>query len=144
MGWFEPSTVPGCRTPHVWLTDGRSLYDVHGDGYALLRLDRAVDPTPLLRAAEERGVPLRLIDLEPAEAGAVYIIVNQLDGSGRLYGPTPGPSHDDDGKRLFICETEASASLSEIEQRLMRRAKIDPDLWIVEIENRSGKYDTPI
>ena len=25
MGDFTPSTVPGCRTPHVWLRDGRSL-----------------------------------------------------------------------------------------------------------------------
>ena len=72
MGAFEPSTVPGCWTPHVWLADGRSLYDVHGDGYALLRLDPSLDPTPLLGAAAERGVPLRLIDLDPAEAGAVY------------------------------------------------------------------------
>jgi len=72
MGQFEPSTVPGCRTPHVWLADGRSLYDAHGDGYALLRLDAALDPTALLDAAAERGLPLRLVDLDPAEAGAVY------------------------------------------------------------------------
>ena len=26
MYFFEPSTVPGCRTPHLWLRDGRSLY----------------------------------------------------------------------------------------------------------------------
>ena len=72
MGAFEPSTVPGCRTPHVWLAGGRSLYDVHGDGYALLRLDPSLDPGPLLTAAAERGVPLRLIALAPVEAGGVY------------------------------------------------------------------------
>src|SRR5674476_326942 len=27
MGEFTPSTVPGCRAPHLWLADGRSLYD---------------------------------------------------------------------------------------------------------------------
>ena len=29
---FKQSTVPGCRTPHPWLRDGRSLYDVLGPG----------------------------------------------------------------------------------------------------------------
>ena len=27
---YTPSTVPGCRTPHLWLADGRSLYDAMG------------------------------------------------------------------------------------------------------------------
>src|SRR5579864_6619654 len=26
MDRYTPSTVPGCRTPHLWLSDGRSLY----------------------------------------------------------------------------------------------------------------------
>ncbi len=72
MGSFAPSTVPGCRTPHVWLADGRSLYDAHGDDYALLRLDPAVDMAPLLSAAASRGLPLKLIDITSVEAGPVY------------------------------------------------------------------------
>jgi hypothetical protein len=35
MGSFTPSTVPGCRAPHFWLADGRSLYDAFGPGYTL-------------------------------------------------------------------------------------------------------------
>ena len=30
MANFTPSTVPGCRVPHLWLRDGRSLYDALG------------------------------------------------------------------------------------------------------------------
>ena len=30
MADFTQSTVPGCRTPHLWLRDGRSLYDALG------------------------------------------------------------------------------------------------------------------
>ena len=30
MDQFTPSTVPGCRTPHIWLADGQSLYDAMG------------------------------------------------------------------------------------------------------------------
>jgi hypothetical protein len=30
---FRQSTVPGCRTPHLWLRDGRSLYDALGSDF---------------------------------------------------------------------------------------------------------------
>ncbi len=63
MGSFTPSTVPGCRTPHVWDADGVSLYDRMGPEFTLLRLDPVVDVGPLMRAADERGVPLSLIDV---------------------------------------------------------------------------------
>lgn len=70
MGDYTPSTVPGCRTPHLWLRDGRSLYDaVDGSGYALLRFDAAVDAEPLLAAAKRRGVPLRLHDVDTDHDG---------------------------------------------------------------------------
>jgi 2-polyprenyl-6-methoxyphenol hydroxylase-like FAD-dependent oxidoreductase len=72
MDTFTPSTVPGCRTPHLWLDDGRSLYDALGDGFALLRQDPAADAGPLLEAAKQRGLPLRVVDLTSAEAAGLY------------------------------------------------------------------------
>ena len=72
MHRFTPSTVPGCRTPHVWLADGRSLYDAIGDDYALLRMDPAIDATPLLDAAAVRAMPLRVVDVTGDAARAVY------------------------------------------------------------------------
>lgn len=69
---FTPSTVPGCRVPHIVLDDGRSLYDLMGDGYTLLRFDRDVDVRPLLDAAATRGVPLDLIDVDRASRDDVY------------------------------------------------------------------------
>ncbi|WP_167132042.1 FAD-dependent monooxygenase [Paramicrobacterium chengjingii] len=36
MGTYVPSTVPGCRLPHVWLPDGASLYDRLGEWYTLI------------------------------------------------------------------------------------------------------------
>jgi 2-polyprenyl-6-methoxyphenol hydroxylase-like FAD-dependent oxidoreductase len=63
MGGFTPSTAPGCRAPHLWLADGRSLYDAFGPGYTLLRFDSQVDVAPLLSAAGERKLPLVVLDL---------------------------------------------------------------------------------
>ena len=39
---FTPSSVPGCRAPHLWLDGHRSLYDALGPGYTLIRLDPTV------------------------------------------------------------------------------------------------------
>jgi len=64
MHEYTPSSVPGCRTPHFWIRDGLSLYDVLGFGYTLLRFDRRVDASRLLQAAAEVGMPLAMLDVE--------------------------------------------------------------------------------
>lgn len=63
MADFTASTVPGCRTPHFWLPDGRSLYDPMGPEFTLLRFDPTVDVAGLAAAAASRGVPLRVLDV---------------------------------------------------------------------------------
>ncbi len=63
MGSFTPSTIPGCRAPHFWLANGRSLYDLFGKGYSLLRLDASADAQELVDAAQAQGIPMTLIDL---------------------------------------------------------------------------------
>lgn len=65
MDSFTPSTVPGCRKPHVWLADGRSLYGAMGDGFALLRTDPQAGAGPLLDAAKQPigCAALRVLDM---------------------------------------------------------------------------------
>ena len=72
MADFTPSTVPGCRVPHIWLNDGRSLYDVLGPDYTLLRFDTAVDVSDLMSEAARARVPVRLLDVTPGEGAGVY------------------------------------------------------------------------
>ena len=72
MSAFTPSSVPGCRTPHVWLDDGRSLYDALGPGYTLLRFDPAVPTAALEEAAQRRGVPLQVLDVHSRAAAGLY------------------------------------------------------------------------
>ncbi len=84
MSTFTSSTVPGCRTPHFPLPDGRSLYDALGPEYSLMRLDPTVDVQPLLAAAHELGMPLTLLDVDPddvpADAGyAAPLVLSRPD-----------------------------------------------------------------
>jgi 2-polyprenyl-6-methoxyphenol hydroxylase-like FAD-dependent oxidoreductase len=68
MDSYTPSTVPGCRTPHLWCEDGGSLYDAMGPEFTLLRFDSALDVTALQTAARNKQVPLRVLDVGPREA----------------------------------------------------------------------------
>jgi hypothetical protein len=72
MTEFTPSTVPGCRAPHLWLAGRRSLYDVLGPYYTIIRSDPAADVTSLVEAAQARGIPLTVLDLDGEEAKALY------------------------------------------------------------------------
>ena len=68
MGAFTPSTVPGARLPHIWLADGRSLYDAMGPYYTLLRLDSNLDVSSLTNAAAAACIPLTVFDVSSSEA----------------------------------------------------------------------------
>jgi 2-polyprenyl-6-methoxyphenol hydroxylase-like FAD-dependent oxidoreductase len=69
---FAPSSVPGCRAPHVWLGDGRALYDALGPDYTLIRFDPTASTGGLVHAAARHGVPLAVRDIAAADARAIY------------------------------------------------------------------------
>lgn len=63
IGTYTPSTCPGCRVPHIWLDDGRSLFDALGPDYTLLSCDPSIDTSALTEAAKTMAFPLTVIDL---------------------------------------------------------------------------------
>lgn len=61
---YVPSGKPGGRAPHVWLEDGRSLYDALGRDFTLLKLGaRPLDVAALRLAAAALRVPLAVVEL---------------------------------------------------------------------------------
>ena len=68
---FVPCARPGVRAPHVWLGDGRSILDLFGEGFVLLRFGKA-ETAVLEDAARSRGVPLRVEAVNSVEASALY------------------------------------------------------------------------
>jgi 2-polyprenyl-6-methoxyphenol hydroxylase-like FAD-dependent oxidoreductase len=60
---YEASAHPGCLAPHVWLADGRSLYDEFGEGFTLIAAEDA-DETQIALAkkdAQALGVPFKTV-----------------------------------------------------------------------------------
>ena len=72
MQHYQASTVPGCRLPHVWLADGRSLYDALGPWYTLLVRAPSAEVNALLSAADRVGLPLQALDVSRETLPAVY------------------------------------------------------------------------
>ena len=70
---FVPSARPGSRAPHMWLDDGRSILDLYGRGFVLLRLGaHAPDAAALEAAAAARGVPLKTVLVTEPEVARLY------------------------------------------------------------------------
>ena len=70
---YIPSTYPGVRAPHAWLSQDQSTLDLFGDGFALLDFSgehRACAPMQAAFAA--RGVPLRVEMLTDPAVRALY------------------------------------------------------------------------
>jgi 2-polyprenyl-6-methoxyphenol hydroxylase-like FAD-dependent oxidoreductase len=70
---YTQTARPGARAPHVWLPDGRSMLDLYGRGFVLLRLGAdAPSGATLQQAAAERGVPLTIVALDLPEVRKAY------------------------------------------------------------------------
>lgn len=74
-----------------------------------------------------------------AEAGAIFVSVDRLDGTASLYGPAAQSLVSEDAPdRRFTAILRDAAAL-EIEERMRREAKFDSDLWWIEIADRNGR-----
>jgi 2-polyprenyl-6-methoxyphenol hydroxylase-like FAD-dependent oxidoreductase len=69
---YEPTACPGGRAPHLWLGEGRSLFDAFGFEWTLLRLDPRADAGGFERSARALGLPLTVLDLANAAARDLY------------------------------------------------------------------------
>jgi hypothetical protein len=103
-----------------------------------MRLKSEVWVQAFVRRCNGAGKYCTVVARGAAEAGAVFVIINRLDGRFHLFGPAPGPAFDDHGDRRFIEELAFPASEAEVAALLARRKKFDSDLWIIEVEDREG------
>ncbi|MGV2980312.1 DUF1491 family protein [Camelimonas sp. ID_303_24] len=76
-----------------------------------------------------------------AEAGAIFVKLDCLDGTARLFGPAPQSLMvDDDGERRFVEIPLPDNTPLAAEEKLRRELNFDADLWIVEVEDRAGRH----
>src|SRR5262245_45806333 len=92
----------------------------------------------LLRRAEIVGAFAAATRKGDADAGAVLVKVATLDGRARLYAP----ARDGAGERIWLDLSAGSLGDEEraVDAYARKRAEGDPDLWVIEIEDKQGRH----
>src|SRR5256886_11538628 len=102
-----------------------------------MRLKTGIWVAAYLRRCQVEGIAAVLRRRGAEEAGAIFIKVSHLDGNADLYGPAPQSAFDEarPSDRAFMLALAAKPE-PDIEAYLARQIRFDPDLWIVEADDR--------
>jgi hypothetical protein len=93
-----------------------------------------------LRRCSVEGAFAALRKRGAEEAGAIFVVLDCLDGRMAVYGPAPQSEAGDDGVRRFARQhDEEWIDGAAAAQILARERKFDSDLWIVDVEDRQGR-----
>ena len=79
------------------------------------------------------NIPAFLTSRGDATAGAVLVKVNTLDRNAQVFQR----SYDPDGNRIWVPLSEGPDA--EVEEALSRQRQYDPDIWIIEVEDKQGR-----
>jgi hypothetical protein len=107
-----------------------------------MRLKSAIWVSAYLRRCAAEGAYAVVRRKGAEEAGAVFVRIDRLDGTSDLFGPAPQSAfegaHPIDRAFTQSLKQQPAAN-SDVESYLERQLRFDPDLWIVEVEDRQGR-----
>ncbi|NLH81091.1 MAG: DUF1491 family protein [Phyllobacteriaceae bacterium] len=105
-----------------------------------MRLASAFWVSALLRRADLAGAVAVVRRRGDEVAGAIWVVVDRLDGTIDLHVPAPQSLVDEDASDDRRFETVAArAEPAAVEARIASEVRFDPDLWVVEVEDRAGR-----
>ena len=107
----------------------------------MVRLKSAIYVQSLIRRCEVAGASAYLVRRGAEEAGAVFIKLNKLDGTLTVLSPARR------GEELvWMRPLGETADAQRCADYFAKQIRFDPDIWIVEIEDRAGRtfVDEPI
>ena len=107
----------------------------------IVRLKSAIYVQALIRRCEVAGAAAYLLRRGAEEAGAVFLKLNPLNGALTVLSPA---RRGED--RVWTRPLGDAADEARCAEYFARQIRFDPDIWIVEIEDREGRtfVDEPI
>lgn len=87
-----------------------------------------------LRRLSLANIPAFVTSKGDATAGAILVKQAPLDGTAVAYQR----SYDLDGNRIWVVLAEGAEP--DVDAALAKQRSFDPDLWIVEVEDRDGRH----
>lgn len=96
-----------------------------------------------LRRCSAEGVPVMVVHRGEAESGTVMVRLNLLDGTCRVLFQARDPEGRPGWMAAFAGAAVAEAEAEAYTARAIDR---DPDLWVVDIDDRTGRlpFDGPV
>jgi hypothetical protein len=75
------------------------------------------------------------------EAGAIFVVLDHLDGRQTLFAGAPQSlAADAIGFDRVFTAVDGVTDAVAVRERLERERKFDPDIWVVEVEDRQGRH----
>jgi hypothetical protein len=108
-----------------------------------MRLKSAIWVAAYVRRCHGEGAFAAVRRRGAEDAGAIFIKLNRLDGTAELFSPAPQTAFDDarPADRAFARSFgQAPVPEQQVEDKLAKEARFDPDVWIVEVEDRAGRH----
>jgi hypothetical protein len=107
------------------------------------RLKSAVYVHALMRRAEAEGAHAFLVRRGAEEAGAVFLKVNRLDGNFMVLARA---REGREGRLVWTRPLGERTDEAKATDYFAKQIKFDPDIWIIEIEDRQGRpfVDEPV
>ena len=81
------------------------------------------------------AIPAYVIARGDPTAGAVMVVQSPMDGTATLHQRVPDLMT---GERRWAVLAEGSEA--EVAAAVERQRRTDPDLWVIEVEDRSGRH----
>jgi hypothetical protein len=107
-----------------------------------MRLKSALWVAAYLRRCQVEGAFAVVRRRGAEEAGAVFVRICRLDGTSDLFSPAPQSALDTSrgADRSFVPSFDKQPAPDEaVEAYLTREMKFDSDVWIVEVEEPTGR-----
>jgi hypothetical protein len=100
----------------------------------MARLAAGIWVAAYLRRLQAEGIPAYVTRRGDDTAGAVIVKLATLDGRARAFQRSFDLMT---GARAWVVLAEGAEA--EVDAALARQAGFDPDLWLIEIEDRAGR-----
>ncbi len=106
-----------------------------------MRLKSEIWIKAYLRKCSAAGAPAVIVRHGDDDAGAIFIKISMLDGTAILYGPAPAGFEAGDAERSWVPHLGRPGTAdAEVETYLEQQFDYDPDVWVVEVEDRQGRH----
>ncbi len=93
----------------------------------------------LIRRAQNGGAYATLRRRGAEQAGAIFIVVNCLDGRHHLFAPAPQMAFDDTSADRLFLQTLCGVDDGKIDETLDQEFRFDPDCWVIEVDDRAER-----